>query len=196
MNKIQKRFPATTSLDEKTFLNDNKIDAELYAYLQTQSYPDIETKETRVFKKNLPSQKDIAEKIFNVSRNTIVNHLKYLKDQGYIIDKGDYYLLPNKEEIFFKIPLDLLNFFIDTLKEPVIKTYIYLGQRFNYKPHDYVFTEREIAEHIGVDYNNNSKKIAHYLIALENLGLIKVAEFYENNTPLKRLINFSTQIPQ
>lgn len=35
MNKkeIKKRFPATTAMEELTFLNDKKIDAELYAYL-------------------------------------------------------------------------------------------------------------------------------------------------------------------
>lgn len=48
--------------------------------------------------------------------------------------------------MYFKIPQDLLSFFIDTVKEPVIKTYIYLGQRNNYKPKQYVFTLKEINE--------------------------------------------------
>jgi DNA-binding transcriptional ArsR family regulator len=144
----------------------------------------------------LPSQKEIAEKIFGVSRNTLVNHLKYLKDQGFIIDGGDYYILPNKEDIFFPIPLDLVTFFIDTLKEPVVKTYIYLGQRFNYKPREYVFTEKEIAEHIGMDYNNNSKRIAHYLLVLKELKLIDFVCYYEGSIPKKKLIAFSKQLPQ
>lgn len=33
MSKIQKHFPADTTLEIKTFLNDSKVDAELYGYL-------------------------------------------------------------------------------------------------------------------------------------------------------------------
>jgi biotin operon repressor len=152
--QIHKRFPADTTDEEITFLNDGKIDAELYAYLQSLSYPDAETKQTRVDKSKLPGQDYIAEEILKCkSRNTVGNHLRYLKETGFIIDEGKYYVLPDKEKMFFKMPLELLNYFIDVVKQPVLKTYIYLGQRFSYKPHDYVFTVREIAEHIGMNYN-------------------------------------------
>jgi hypothetical protein len=49
----KKRFPANTSLEVDTFLNNKKIDGELYAFLQRYSYPD-EEKRTIVPKKNLP----------------------------------------------------------------------------------------------------------------------------------------------
>ena len=52
---INKRFPANTSLDITTFLNNKKIDGELYAYLQSLSYPN-EKKETIVLKKSMPTQ--------------------------------------------------------------------------------------------------------------------------------------------
>jgi hypothetical protein len=55
-NIVQKRFPADTDLNKRTFLNDPKIDAELYAYLQSISVPDETGTETRVYKKDLPSQ--------------------------------------------------------------------------------------------------------------------------------------------
>ena len=51
----KKRFPADTALTSLTFLNDKKIDGELYAFLQSCSYPD-EYKRTIVAKKNLPPQ--------------------------------------------------------------------------------------------------------------------------------------------
>ena len=35
----QKRIPADTSLEILTFLNDKNIDGELYAYMQSLSYP-------------------------------------------------------------------------------------------------------------------------------------------------------------
>ena len=54
--------------------------------------------------------------------------------------------------MYFKMPLDLLQFFVDTIKEPVLKTYIYLGQRNSYKPREYIFTIKEIADHLGINY--------------------------------------------
>ena len=48
---VSKRFPADTTLEELTFLNDKKLDAELYAYLQMNSYP--AGGETVVFKRDL-----------------------------------------------------------------------------------------------------------------------------------------------
>ena len=196
MSQIHKRFPADTTDEEITFLNDGKIDAELYAYLQSISYPDPETKQTRVDKAHLPKQDVIAKDILKCSsRNTVGNHLKYLKDTGFIIDEGKYYILPDREKMFFKMPLELLNYFIDIVKQPVLKTYIYLGQRFSYKPHNYVFTIKEIAEHIGMNYNKQSAVISNYVDALERLGLIKVARYYEDKTPRMKLINFSTTLP-
>lgn len=196
MAQIHKRFPADTTDEEITFLNDGKIDAELYAYLQSISYPDPETKQTRVDKSHLPKQDIIAKDILKCSsRNTVGNHLKYLKDTGFIIDEGKYYILPDREKMFFKMPLELLNYFIDIVKQPVLKTYIYLGQRFSYKPHNYVFTIKEIAEHIGMNYNKQSAVVSNYVDALERLGLIKVARYYEDKTPRMKLINFSTTLP-
>ena len=54
MTTINKRFPADTTLKESTFLNNKKINAELYALLMTYSYPD-ELNRTVVIKKNLPT---------------------------------------------------------------------------------------------------------------------------------------------
>ena len=58
---VEKRFPATVTVDEDvtTFLHDKKINAELYAYLQSKSYPD-EDKRTVVLKSNLDKQDDIC----------------------------------------------------------------------------------------------------------------------------------------
>ena len=55
---IEKRFPADTRMEKegqkiKTFLNDSKVDAELYAYLLSHSRP-IKG-ETRVYKAAIPT---------------------------------------------------------------------------------------------------------------------------------------------
>lgn len=72
------------------------------------------------------------------------------------------------------MPLDLLQFFVDTIKEPVLKTYIYLGQRNSYKPREYIFTIKEIADHLGINYQRNCTSIKNYLELLVGCGLITI----------------------
>jgi len=115
--QIHKRFPADVTMEETTFLNNGRVDAELYAYFQSISYPDPETKETRVDKSKIPNQDVLAKEILKCSsRNTVGNHIKALKEAGFLIDEGKYYILPDREKMFFKMPLELLNYFIDVVK--------------------------------------------------------------------------------
>lgn len=196
--KNEKHFPADTSLTYETFLNDSKVDGELYAYLLSHSYGDKDSGETIVYKANLPSQEKIGE-LLGVSRRTIVNHLNYLKTKGYIIDdtKNKQYILPKKEKMFFKVPQDTIDFIRDVVRDPVYKTYIYLGQRNSYKPGEYVFTLKEICNHLGLYYERNYKTIKNYLIALHKFGLIDYAEFYdEHKLPRMRLLWVRTECPK
>lgn len=190
---INKRFPADTTLTQATFLNDKKIDSELYAYLQGLSYPN-DKKETVVNKSTLPKQTDICGAIGIKSPKTLRVHLNYLLDTGYLEDCGDEYHLPNKEEIYFLIPLETTKFLHDCLTEKVVKVYIYLAQRWKYKGNQYTFTVEDIAEHIGINLSGHSRNyeiINNALICLMNNGLIDFVEYYENKKPIKRLINFS-----
>ena len=189
-----KRFPANTTLTEQTFLNDKKINGELYALLQTYSFPN-ENKETVIIKKNLPSQTELCAQLGIKSPKTYRAHLAYLIEKGYVIDTGKEYYLPNVEEIYLMIPLETAQFLKDTLKEQVIKVYIYLGQRFKYKP-GYVFTLEEVAEHVGIKLDGNQRNyniINNALVCLRNNGLVEYAEFYEGRYPKKRLTGFSFQ---
>lgn len=193
---VNKRMPADTQLEQKTFLNDKKIDGELYAFLQSYSYPN-ENKETIVNKKDLPIQVEICKMIGIKSRTTLKTHLNYLIEKGYVVEEGDKYILPNQEEIFFMIPLDTLKFLNDALKEQVVKIYLYLGQRWKYKQNDYIFTIEEIAQHIGIKLGNNLRNydiINNALICLCNNGLIDYVEFYEGDKPRKRLTQFSLHV--
>lgn len=190
---VNKRMPADTTLKELTFLNDKKIDGELYALLQSYSVPN-EQKQTIVNKKDLPSVATMNSKLGIKSRTTFYSHLKYLKDRNFIVEKENFYYLPNQEEIYFMLPLDTLKFLNDTSREQVIKVYLYLGQRWKYKSNDYIFTIEEIAKHIGIKLDGNSRNyeiINNALVHLKNNGLIDYTEFYEGDKPRKRLINFS-----
>ena len=50
-----------------------------------------------------------------------------------MVEEDYRYILPNKEDIYLLIPLSTLQFMQDVLKEPVIKTYIYLAQKWKQK---------------------------------------------------------------
>lgn len=191
-------------MEIKTFLNDPKVDGELYALLLSLSKGEKDKKEdkgeTRTYKSDIPSQTEIAKIISPspdkiLTRQTISAHFKYLLSKGYLIEKKDYYILPKVEKMYFKIPLDTLEFLLYSVKEGVIKTYIYLGQRNNYKPNQYVFTIKEICEHLGLNYKNNYKAVSAWITVLQNLGLIDIVSFYQEGKPVYRLIKFSVDKP-
>lgn len=196
MSEINKRFPADTTLKYNTFLNNKKVNAELYALLMTYSFPD-DQKRTVVIKKKLPSQATLCSQIGIKSPKTYRAHLQHLIDFGYIIDDKDRYYLLQKEDIFFDIPLETVKYLNDTMREQVVKIYIYLGQRNKYKPKQYIFTIEEIAEHIGINLNGNSRNyeiINNALVCLKNNELIDYVEFYEGVHPRKRLTKFSLKV--
>ena len=197
---IQKRFPADVTLDEnvQTFLRDKKIDAQLYALLQQYSMPvevDNGVYITVVEKKALPIQVEILKVLEMKSKTTLRAHLNYLIESGYVIEdtNNKRYILPEKENIYFMLPLDTIQFINDTVKNEVYKIYIYLGQRWKYKQ-GYVFTQEEIAEHLGTTLAGNEtvrRQIRNSLIALQNNGLIQYEQFYEGKVPKYRLVNWS-----
>lgn len=76
-----KRFPADTTLDTLTFLNDKKINGELYAYLQelsTYELGDLQEPITFVNKKDMPKQSLMCETLGIKSPKTLRSHLNYL----------------------------------------------------------------------------------------------------------------------
>lgn len=189
---IQKRFPADIRAESKTFLNNKKIDGELYAILQAYSMP-TEKKETVVRKSSLPIQIELCNMLNIDSPKTLRAHMRQLINNGYVEEREDLYYLPNAEEVYFMIPLETLTYFKIALKDQVVKVYIYLGQRYKYKQ-DYEFTIKEIAEHIGMPLNNNSRSyeiINTCLETLSDLGFIQYEEFYKNRLPMKRLTEFN-----
>lgn len=199
---IEKHFPADTSLDMQTFLNNKNIDGRLYAYLQSKSIPvliednGVKNYETRVDKHQMGTQTEFCKAVRIKSPKTLRKYLNILMITGYIEDKGSYYLLPRKEDIFFKIPLDTLRFIQNTVQEDVIKIYIYLGQRYKYAAingYKYSFTIKEIAEHLGLSINSENGRafVKDGLDALMNNGLINFIPYHEGRVPKLRLMDFS-----
>lgn len=198
MSVIEKHFPADTSMEILTFLNNKNIDGRLYAYLQSKSMPvkiSDDYYETRVDKFDLGTQADFCEAIQIKSPKTLRKHLNVLIETGYLIDGDGYYTLVQKQDIFFKIPLDTLRFIQNTIKEDVIKIYIYLGQRYKFaatQGRKYSFSIKEIVEHLGLSLNDKNRNfVKDGLDALMNDELIKFVSYREGKVPKLRLVDFS-----
>jgi biotin operon repressor len=201
----QKRFPGDTNLETPTFLLNKNLDGELYAIFQAYSRPN-EDKQTVVYKNELPTLEELAQKLGMKSRHTVSAHRDKLIESGYIIDdkENKQYILPNQEEIFFMIPLDTLRFITNCLQEHVVKTYIYLGQRWKYKGSEYLFTIKEIAEHLGIKLDNHSRnyrQINDVLLCLNKMGLVDWVDIWVTGEkgvkiPYKRLTYFSVECPK
>jgi hypothetical protein len=194
---IKKRFPAKVTLDDKvpTFLSDKSIDGELYAYLQSVST--VENNQTVVLKSNLPTQVKICDIIKIKSPKTLRVHLDYLISKGYVkLDPNypDRYILPACEDVFLMLPLTTVQFLLDTVSDNVIKTYIYLFQRFKWKGDQYTFTLEELGAHLGYNITGHSRQYTMFnniLINLQNNGLIQYEDFQDGVYPKKRLLNVS-----
>lgn len=198
----QKRFPANVDMNILTFLNNKKINSELYAYLQSLSEYDVINKQyniykTYVLKKWLPIQSKMCQMLGIKSPKTLKTHLNYLIEQGYIIEEEDRYILPEMENIYFLIPLHTLRYINDNCKEHIIKIYIYLGQRYKYALNNgsqYEFTLEEIGEHSGIKVKNNSRGyeiINNALTFLQNSELIDYVSFFDGQMQKKKLTKFS-----
>ena len=79
---IEKHFPADTSLDMQTFLNNKNIDGRLYAYLQSKSIPvlieenGIKSYETRVDKYQVGTQTEFCKAVHIKSPKKIVYSIR------------------------------------------------------------------------------------------------------------------------
>ncbi len=197
----KKRFPANTTMEVLTFLNDKKINGELYAYLQTLSTYEVIDKDNNLFKtfvlkKSLPSQSQICKTLGIKSPKTYKSHLSYLIEQGYVIEEEDRYMLPEMENIYFLIPLKTLQYINDNCKEHIIKIYVYLGQRYKWaleRGIQYEFTLKELGEHSGIKVENNTRGyeiVNNALTFLCNSELIDYVSFFDGKSQKKRLTKF------
>lgn len=175
------------------------MDGELYSYLLTLS-KGIKDKTgkgiTYIDNKDFPPATKIASKL-NKCRQTIATHLKYLEEKGYIKeDKINHrWVILNPERFFYTIPIDTLQYILDTMTRDVIKIYVYLGTQYNYKP-NYEFTNKELCAHLGLNYTKNSTKISNIIDILQKSGLIDFIIMYnDKGFPYMKLTKFTKKCP-
>lgn len=190
-----KKFPSDTSMDYLTFLNDSKINGELYAYLLSKAVQ-LEG-EARVYKSDLPNQTEIGAILSEkpLTRKTVSVHMKYLKEKELICDKGKYYLIFNPE-LYVGLSEEVVQFLVHTVKEQVTKTFIYLCARQSWaekRGTPYNFTIKELCEHLGLSYDRGRVLINNYLAVLTNCNLVQLKEIYIDKLPYYQLVGVETQ---
>ena len=206
MADVKRRFPANVSLTDNTFLNNKKINGELYGMLQSLAQsPFVHDSSGRrgktiVYKKDMPSQNAICEKLGIKSPKTLRSHIAYMIGAGYLAETedGKGYVIPEQEEIYLMVPIETTQYLWDNCKEHIFKIYVYLGQRFKYmqdiNKEYYDFTLNEIGEHLGIGVKNHSevyRVLNNALQLLQDVGLIRFEEVYKDKIPYKRLYDFS-----
>lgn len=201
-NKIKKHFPADLSLTidrenqkVKTFLTNQKISAGLYSYLLERSTG--KEGKTVVLKKQLSPLSKVYEDL-GISKSTYQRKMKELKDNGYlqeIILKGEkYYWLPSDiENWYFETTLKTIAVFMRSCQDHAIKTYIYLGRKYEVPSQSKEFTLVELGEHTGMTKNksqknqlNNQENYAtlwYDLFLLQRLGLIDIEQHFKKDRP-------------
>ena len=195
-------------MNNLTFLNDKKLNGELYAILQSVSNYRIINKgqntfETFINKKNMPTQTEMCRRLGIKSPKTLRKQLEYMKEQSYIIPgEGDIvYYLPEMEDIYSLLPTETINYLVDSCKPHVIKLYIYLGQRYMLGlklNKNYEFTLQQIADHLGLSIQNHSRSyevINNALWLLQNSGLIDYYEYTSEGYIVKKVLtSFSSKV--
>lgn len=190
---MEKRIPMTKEFNRKS------VNDWLYGYLQSVSTIDGE-KRTIVYKdkinlselaliapkneKNRPPSKSKMSRDFNkLIALGFVSEIKVIGVKGNVVD---VYELPyDKQELYKLIPLDTLSYLLDVCTINVIKIYIYLLNKYQWKIKEndyYRFSLGElIKECLGMKSTTNGRDyilVQNCLDALIKFGLINISKDY------------------
>ena len=110
-----------------------------------------------------------------------------------IVDKGDYFEIPEFGKTYFLIPDATLRFLVNTGNADVIKIYSHLGALWALDKTEASFTQRQLLTTLGYAANkaDNHKKVEDILCSLVNNGLIEYREVKKGRNVVKFLTKFS-----
>lgn len=177
------------------FMKDKTINDIIYGYLQLHSYlkqdkNGIQYNTRYVYKDDLSINK--LQEYFrqnvhkcNISLSTLKRVISKLIQnnllQQSIINNKDAYIIPYQTRYFVQIKTDVLEYLTNTANRNVIKIYIYLKARYNYKyPDKYLFSKRQLLSAIGYKSlsTDNYRMIGDILLCLSNNQLIRCHQEY------------------
>lgn len=190
MSKELRLIPLT-----EEFMNDKKTHDTVWGILQCRSYLNTDNKRfVYMFNAKADTIADELNSIRSksISNKTVRNTLQLYKDLGLITegktklkDKSievDCYFLNDSFTVFKLIPKDTLRFLLNTATDNVIKVYVYLINKYEWKQQtkeQYNFSLKELCLAIGYKENQNSRDmIKDILKSLKNNGLIDYIETY------------------
>jgi hypothetical protein len=193
MKEIKKRFPTLTDMEELHFLNDKKINGELYAVLLANSevrYDSNKNPYTYCRKDAINLSQLCKKEIFNCTRQTLSSKLKYLEERGYIKSDSKGYIILMPELAWKDLSLETIKYLLNVYQKPVIRTYLYLGVRYNWKKKEnenyYDFSKTEILNHCGIPIGRN----AHgYQVVSDILNTLMNAELIKYHIVKKNIVN-------
>lgn len=167
----ERPFPNTV---EKTFLQERNCNDRIYAYLLLQSKMNPNGRETHRYVEKM-SNIQIADAL-HINNHTVGTRIKDLKQRGYIIQEGKYYLVP-KPDYYTLIPKNTLDFLLYYLGEQdkIIKLYVIL---FDYWICQKSFTMIDLHKTLGYTLKDgktqsrNSSHIRELLTLLRGASLV------------------------
>lgn len=142
-------------------------------------------------KKYKRHKKNIARLCENVTTKTVDRRLEKIIKEGYIIldesAEEPVFLFPHdRSQHYFMISNETLYFFVSTSSSLMIKLYVYLGYKWNWKAyqneHSYDFTLKELAEMMGYSKNGRNPNVETSIVMCLNVmkrnGFIDFEERY------------------
>ena len=177
-------------LDE-VFIKDKKVSDLVYGKFQIES-KFTEKGEARIME-SVKLNKSQWAKDLGLSRPTLDTKIKYLKKVKLIVDKGDYFEIPEFGKTYFLIPDATLRFLVNTGNADVIKIYSHLGALWALDKTEASFTQRQLLTTLGYAANTaeNHKKVEDILCYLVNNGLIEYRYGKKGRNVVKFLTKFS-----
>lgn len=190
MSKAGKR---RMPLDE-AFIKDKKVSDLVYGKFQIES-KFTEKGESRVME-SVKLNKSQWAKDLGLSRPTLDTKIKYLKKAKLIVDKGDYFEIPEFGKRYFLIPDDTLRFLVNTTNADVIKVYSHIGGLWAMNVKAASFTQNQLLELLGYDKKRtaNHKKISDILLLLKNNGLVETEEQQRGINKVQFVTGFSDTV--
>lgn len=182
------------------------IDDLMYGYLKLKASFNPNTKELYFTQKmwNKTATKQDIKKICGIDRKRDRDvHFKRLIDSGLIVVKNDYYVFQDNEKNFKLVPLDLLEYLLNTASSGVIQVYIYLLDKYEWKKktgEEYYFTRKEIAMALGyseksAESGTISTRISDIIGCLARQRIIKFEQiiavtFYSKTPTVRQKLTF------
>jgi hypothetical protein len=182
----------------KSFMNKN-VDDILYALLLINSNFDVETKQRYINKDDVDFEEMERHFDYKIDKDILSNNLNKLIKVNLLkettLNDNDCYVFFYLKEPFKLIALDTLKLLEETFIPNILKVYVYLLGRWEWKGKDAVFTKEEIVKNcLKIKYPNSKdlESLEEILSSLVDNNLLEytteIRRFYGNKVSLNILI--------